>query len=266
LNIPVNTFKLALGEGRPQIGFWLGLANAYCAEICAGAGFDWLLIDSEHAPNDLQTMLAQLQAIAPYPSHPIIRVPIGDATRIKQILDLGVQTLLVLIVETAEQAAEMVRAVRYLLVGIRGVGSALARASRWNRIGDYLHAADEQMCVLVQVETRRGIDNLKAITSVEGVDGVFIGPADLSASLGYRGQSAHADVQRVIQSSISTICASGKAAGILTADESLAKGYLESGCTFVAVGVDATLLANATDRLAAKYKGIASAATRPAYP
>src|SRR5499427_9356920 len=113
MDMLVNTFKLALGEGRPQIGLWLGLANAYCAEICAGAGFDWLLIDSEHAPNDLQSLLAQLQAIAPYPSHPIIRVPIGDATRIKQILDLGVQTLLVPVVESAEHAAEMVRAMRY---------------------------------------------------------------------------------------------------------------------------------------------------------
>jgi 4-hydroxy-2-oxoheptanedioate aldolase len=257
MNIPVNTFKQALQEGRPQIGLWLGLANAYCAEICAGADFDWLLIDSEHAPNDLQTLLAQLQAVAPYRSHPIIRVPIGDVTFIKQILDLGVQTLLVPVVETAVAAAEMVRAVHYPPVGIRGVGSALARASRWNRIGNYLHAADEQMCLLVQVETARGVDNLHAIASVEGVDGIFIGPSDLSASLGYRGQPAHAEVQKVIESSIATVLAAGKAVGILTADEALAKRYLELGCTFVAVGVDATLLASATDRLAAKYKGTA---------
>jgi 4-hydroxy-2-oxoheptanedioate aldolase len=211
-------------------------------------------------------LLGQLQAVAPYSSHPIIRVPIGDATRIKQILDLGVQTLLVPIVESAEAAAEMVRAVRYPPDGIRGVGSALARASRWNRIGDYLHAADAQMCVLVQVETRRGIDNLNAIASVDGVDGIFIGPSDLSASFGYRGQPAHAEVQKVIETSIATIRDAGKAAGILTGDEALAKGYLESGCTFVAVGVDATLLANATDRLAAKYKGSASHVPRQANP
>src|SRR3954469_8483371 len=129
MDIPVNTFKQALRDGRSQIGLWLGLANAYCAEICAGAGFDWLLIDGEHAPNDLQTLLAQLQAVAPYSSHPIIRVPVADVVRIKQILDLGVQTLLVPVTETAEAAAEMVRAVRYPPVGIRGVGSALARAS-----------------------------------------------------------------------------------------------------------------------------------------
>ena len=255
MEMPVNTFKQALRDGRPQIGLWVGLANAYCAEICAGAGFDWLLIDGEHAPNDLQTLLAQLQAVAPYPSHPIIRVPIGDVTGIKQILDLGVQTLLVPVVETAEEAAEMVRAVRYPPVGVRGVGSALARASRWNRVGNYLHTADEQMCLLVQVETKRGIDNLKAIAAQEGVDGVFIGPADLSASLGYRGQPAHAEVQKAIEASIRTIRAAGKAAGILTADEALAKRYLELGCTFVAVGVDATLLARATDNLAAKFKG-----------
>jgi 4-hydroxy-2-oxoheptanedioate aldolase len=254
MELPVNTFKQALRERRVQIGLWLGLANAYCAEICAGAGFDWLLIDGEHAPNDLQTLLAQLQGVAPYPCHPIIRVPIGDATRIKQVLDLGVQTLLIPIVETAEHAAEMVRAVRYPPAGIRGVGSALARASRWNRIADYLHSADEQMCVLVQVETRLGIENLRAICSVDGIDGVFIGPADLSASFGYRGQPGHPEMQKLIESSIETILETGKAAGILTADETLAKRYLESGCTFVAVGVDATLLANATDHLAAKFK------------
>ena len=255
MDIPVNTVKQALREGRPQIGLWLGLASATCAEICAGAGFDWLLLDGEHAPNDLQTLLAQLQAIAPYPSHPIIRVPIGDATRIKQVLDLGVQTLLVPIVETAEHAAEMVRAMRYPPEGIRGVGSALARASRWNRIENYLQSADEQMCLLVQVETRRGIDNLQAIAAVEGVDGVFIGPSDLSASLGHRGQPAHAEVRKVIEASIAAIRAAGKAAGILAVDETLARHYLELGCSFVAVGIDATLLAKATDSLAAKYKG-----------
>jgi 4-hydroxy-2-oxoheptanedioate aldolase len=255
MDMPQNTFKLALREGRAQIGLWIGLANAYCAEICAGAGFDWLLIDSEHAPNDLQTLLSQLQAVAPYSSHPIIRVPIGDVTRIKQILDLGVQTLLVPVVESADQAAEMVGAVRYPPVGVRGVGSALARASRWNRIGNYLQAADEQMCLLVQVETKRGIDNLQAIAATSGVDGVFIGPADLSASMGYRGQPSHPEVQKVIEQSIATILAAGKAVGILTADETLARRYLELGCTFVAVGVDATLLARATDTLAAKFKG-----------
>jgi 4-hydroxy-2-oxoheptanedioate aldolase len=254
MEIPVNTFKQALRDGRSQIGLWLGLANAYCAEICAGAGFDWLLIDGEHAPNDLQTLLAQLQAVAPYSSHPIIRVPVADVVRIKQILDLGVQTLLVPVIETAEAAAEMVRAVRYPPVGIRGVGSALARASRWNRVENYIHVSDEQMCLLVQVETKRGIENLQAIASVEGVDGVFIGPSDLSASMGYRGQPSHIEVKKVIESSIEIIRKADKAVGILTGDTALAHRYLELGCVFVAVGVDATLLASATDRLAAKFK------------
>lgn len=254
MQLPVNSFKQALREGRPQIGLWIGLANPYTAEICAGAGFDWLLIDGEHAPNDLQTLLSQLQAVAPYPGHPVVRVPSADAVRIKQVMDLGVQTLLVPIIDTAAQAAEMVRATRYPPEGIRGVGSALARASRWNRVTDYLKTADEQVCLLVQVETKRALDQLDAIARVDGVDGVFIGPADLSASLGYRGQPGHPEVQRVIEAAVETIRKTGKAAGILNADETLARRYLELGCSFVAVGVDTTLLARAADSLARRFK------------
>lgn len=258
-----NTFKQALRDGNGQIGLWVGLANPYTAEICAGAGFDWLLIDGEHAPNDLQTLLSQLQAVAPYPVHPVVRVPSADAVRIKQVMDLGVQTLLVPMIETAAQAAEMVRAMRYPPEGIRGVGSALARASRWNRIADYLKIADEHACLLVQVETKRALDQLDAIAHVEGVDGVFIGPADLSASLGYRGQPGHPDVQRVIESAIDAVRKAGKAVGILSADETLARRYLELGCTFVAVGVDTTLLARAADSLARKFKQSSGAADAP---
>jgi 4-hydroxy-2-oxoheptanedioate aldolase len=169
-------------------------------------------------------------------------------------MDLGVQTLLVPVIESADQAAQMVRAMRYPPEGIRGVGSALARASRWNRIGDYLQAADEQACLLVQVETQRGIEQLSAIAREPGVDGVFIGPADLSASLGFRGQPGHPEVQRVIEASIATVHKLGKAVGILTADETLARRYLELGCTFVAVGVDTTILARGVDALARKFK------------
>jgi 4-hydroxy-2-oxoheptanedioate aldolase len=259
MKMPVNHFKRALAEGQLQIGLWLGLTDSNCAEISAGAGFDWLVIDAEHAPNDVRTIQAQLQAIAPYPVAPVVRATIGDVAHIKQLLDLGGQTLLVPVVETAEQAALLVRATRYPPGGIRGVGSALARASRWNRIGSYLNEADEQICLLVQVETARGVENLDAIARTPGVDGVFIGPADLSAALGHRGNPEHPQVQAVIEKSIAGILAAGKAAGILATSEPLARKFIALGCTFVAVGVDTTLLARATQALAEKFKETKSA-------
>jgi 4-hydroxy-2-oxoheptanedioate aldolase len=254
MQLPANTFKRAISAGQPQIGFWLGLADPYCAEICAGAGFDWLLLDAEHGPNTIQTLLAQLQAVAPYPSHPIVRATQGDTAHIKQLLDIGAQTLLVPLVETAEQAAAIVRATRYPPAGIRGVGSALARASRWNRIGDYLHTADDEICVLVQVETAAALANVEAIARTSGVDGVFIGPADLAASLGFRGNPSHPVVRDAIDKAIAGIIAAGKPAGTLSADEAVARRALAAGCTFVAVGVDTTTFARATTSLAQRFK------------
>ena len=254
MHTPVNPFKRALAECRVQIGLWVGLADAYAIEAMAGTGFDWLLIDGEHAPNDLRTVLGQLQAVAPYPTHPIVRPVIGDVALIKQLLDVGAQTLLIPVVETAEQAATLVAATRYPPRGIRGVGSALARSSRWNQIGDYLHTADEQMCVLLQVETQKGVENLAAIAAAEGVDGVFFGPADLSASMGLLGQPAHPRVQQAILDGIKVVRAAGKAPGVLAPDPKLARLYLDAGALFVAVGVDTTLLTRACRDLAAAYK------------
>ncbi|WAH60928.1 4-hydroxy-2-oxoheptanedioate aldolase [Pseudomonas silvicola] len=250
----INTFKQRLSSGQAQIGLWLGLADPYCAELAANAGFDWLLIDGEHAPNDLRSLLGQLQAVAPYASQPVIRPVIGDTALIKQVLDIGVQTLLVPMVESAEQARELVRATRYPPFGVRGVGSALARASRWNTVPGYLDQADEQMCLLVQIENREGLANLDAIAAVEGVDGVFIGPADLSAAMGHRGNPGHPEVQAAIEDAIVRIQQAGKAAGILSADEKLARRYLELGAAFVAVGVDTTVLMRGLQGLAAKFK------------
>ncbi len=250
----INTFKQRLRSGQAQIGLWLGLANPYCAELAANAGFDWLLIDGEHAPNDLRSLLGQLQAVAPYASQPVIRPVIGDTALIKQVLDIGVQTLLVPMVESAEQARELVRATRYPPFGVRGVGSALARASRWNTVPGYLDQADEQMCLLVQIENREGLANLDAIAAVEGVDGVFIGPADLSAAMGHRGNPGHPEVQAAIEDAIARIQRAGKAAGILSADEKLARRYLELGAAFVAVGVDTTVLMRGLQGLAATFK------------
>lgn len=253
-----NYFKAKLKKTQ-QIGMWVGLADGYCAEIAANAGFDWLLIDGEHAPNDLRTILHQLQSIAAYPSQAVVRPVTGDVGLIKQLLDIGAQTLLIPMIETAEQAELMVKATRYPPEGIRGVGSALARASHWNSLSNYLNEADEQICVLVQIESKKGLENIDAILAVEGIDGVFIGPADLSAALGYRGNPGHPEVQEIIVSSIKKIRQAGKAAGILSADEKLAKHYLSLGTEFVAVGVDSSLLMKSMSQLLGKFKdGVAS--------
>lgn len=263
MQTPKNTFKAALAEKQAQIGLWLSLGSPYSAEICSGAGFDWLLIDGEHGPNDTLTLLSQLQAIAAYPgSHPVARLPMGHGEigemLIKQYLDLGVQTLLVPMVDTPEQAARIVNATRYPQNdgkgGIRGMAGA--RASAWGRRANYFHEANEQVCVLVQVETRLGMENLDAIAAVEGVDGVFIGPADLSASMGHVGAADHPDVQAAITQGIARIIRANKAAGILTANETHARKYLELGCTFVAVGLDTSLLVQATSNLAGRFKSV----------
>jgi 4-hydroxy-2-oxoheptanedioate aldolase len=258
MQLPINSFKQALREKRPQIGLWVGLADHYSTEICAGAGFDWLLLDGEHAPNDLRTLLQQAQVVAGYPgTHPIARVPVGHGhagtALIKQYLDLGIQTLLVPMVDTAQQAADLARATRYPPDGIRGMGGA--RASRWGRFPNYANEANAQVCLLVQAETRMALDNLEAIAAVDGVDGIFIGPADLSASLGHVADPGHPEVRAAIDDAIERIVRAGKAAGILTTDDALARRYLELGATFVAVGLDNQLLVRATSELAAKFKG-----------
>jgi 4-hydroxy-2-oxoheptanedioate aldolase len=207
----VNPFKHALRERRPQLGLWQALASPYCAEICAGAGFDWLLIDGEHAPNDLPLILSQLQAVAAYSVEPVVRLPSGDAVLIKQLLDFGARNLLIPMVETAAQAEDLISATRYPPHGIRGVGSSLARASRWNRVANYLTQAAEEICVLLQVESAAALSNVDAIASCDGVDGVFIGPSDLAASLGHLGNPAHPEVVEAIEETITKILAVGKA-------------------------------------------------------
>ena len=254
---PANAFKAALRNGRPQIGLWLGLADAYVSELLASTGFDWLAIDAEHAPNDLRSVLAQLQALAPYPVQAVVRTASGEATLLKQYLDIGAQTLLVPMVESAEQAARIVAATRYPPAGIRGVGGALARASRWNQIGDYLQRSGPEICLLVQVESVAGLDSLAAIAATEGVDGVLFGPADLAASLGLLGKTGDARVQEAITHGIETVRTAGKAAGVLSADTALARKYLGLGALFVAVGIDTTLLVRAAKELRAVFKDAA---------
>ena len=256
-----NTFKQRIAVEGAQIGLWLGLADPYSAELCATAGFDWLLIDGEHGPNDLRSLLGAIQASAPYPSHPVVRIAQGDATLIKQVLEIGATTLLVPMVESAEQARDLVRAMRYPPAGVRGVGSGLARSSRWGAHARYLHDANEQVCLLVQVETANALANIDAIAAVEGVDGVFIGPADLSASMGHLGQPGHPDVRAAIEHAMARILAAGKAPGILATDEKLAHHYIGLGARFVAVGVEASLLAQATRALAQRFKTAAAPAS-----
>jgi 4-hydroxy-2-oxoheptanedioate aldolase len=258
--LPTNTFKQALADRRAQIGLWLSMTSAYVAEASATADFDWLLIDGEHAPNDVRSTLAQLQAVAPYRAQPVVRAVTGNVALIKQLLDIGAQNLLVPMIDTPEQAAEMVAATRYPPHGIRGVGSAVARASHFSDYGDYLAAADGQVCLLVQAETVAAMANLEAICAVDGVDGVFIGPADLAASMGHRGKPGHPDVQAAIEAAIVTIVKSGKAAGTLTSDPRLARRYLELGATFVAVGVDVMLFVNAVRKLSNDFLGDGNAA------
>ncbi|MCC7462776.1 MAG: 4-hydroxy-2-oxoheptanedioate aldolase [Gammaproteobacteria bacterium] len=254
MQLPVNAFKQALRAGRPQIGLWVGLADAYVTELLASSGFDWLLLDGEHAPNDLRSLLAQLQALAPYPLSPIVRPVSGDAALIKQLLDIGAQTLLIPMVETAEQARALVAATRYPPQGVRGVGSALARAARWGQVDGYLARAAEQLCLLLQVESVRGLQNLEAIAAVEGVDGVFFGPSDLAASMGLLGRSTDPAVQAALRTGIASVRRAGRAAGILTTEVALARGYLEQGALFVGVGVDTLLLTRAARELAAQFR------------
>ena len=249
-----NAFKAAIAEGKVQLGLWLSGTTSYMAEIAATAGYDWLLIDGEHAPNTVQNMHAQLQAIAPYPSCPIIRPLESSKALVKQVLDIGAQTLLLPMIDTAEDARRMVSAMRYPPHGERGVGASVARVSRWGRVPDYMKNAEKDLCLLVQVESKTGLENLDEIAQVDGVDGVFIGPADLSASLGYPDNAGHPEMQAIIERSIRRIVELGKAAGFLAVDPVMAQNSIAWGATFVAVAVDTMLYTQAMDANLAQFR------------
>ena len=253
MDLPQNPFKRALKASRAQIGLWSSLSSNYSVEVIAGAGFDWILLDCEHSPNDLESLLPQLQACAPYPTTPIVRVPWNDMVNIKRVLDVGAQSLLIPYVSSAEEAKAAVAHTRYPPAGVRGVAGT-TRATRFGRIKDYAKRAHEEICVLVQVETQSAVDNIEAICAVDGVDGVFIGPADLHASLGYTGEIANPKVKPMIDEAIKRIRKAGKAPGILTPNEADAKHWLGCGGLFVAVGADVGILARGAEALAAKFK------------
>jgi 4-hydroxy-2-oxoheptanedioate aldolase len=253
MDLPHNPFKHAIAAGRQQIGLWVSLASPYSTEIVAGSGFDWILLDGEHSPNDPTTILPQLQAAAPYPVTPIVRPAWNDKVLVKRYLDIGAQTLLIPYVQTVEEAEAAVASIRYPTRGVRGVAGA-TRAARFGRVADYAKRAEDELCLLVQIETRLGLDNLEAIARVDGIDGVFIGPADLAAGLGHLGELQHAEVQAAIKDAIGRIGACGKPAGILALDEASTRRYIEWGTIFTAVGLDATILRVESEKLREKFK------------
>ena len=248
-----NTFKQAIRSGHKQIGLWSHLCSPISIEILADCGYDWLLLDMEHSPNDLSEIVAQLQAMKGGGATPIVRPPWNDMVTFKRLLDIGVQNLLVPYIQTAEEARSAVSYTRYPPHGVRGYAGA-PRASNYGRVKDYAHINAKELCLLLQVETLQGLENLEAIANVEGVDGVFIGPGDLSAALGHLGNPKHPEVLKVIDDAIARIKACGKAPGILTGDETLAKHYVAQGCLFVAVGADQNVLRDSATALAQRFK------------
>ena len=249
-----NAFKHAITAGRLQIGLWSSLCSNIAAEIVSDSGFDWILLDTEHSPNEIPGLLSQLQALSRGTASPIVRPAWNDAVLIKRVLDIGAQSLLVPYVQNAEEARRAVAAVHYPPAGIRGV-TATGRAARYGRVTDYLKKADSEICLLVQVETRTALAELESIAKVEGVDGVFIGPSDLAASFGQIGNPAHPEVQKALEDAVRRLKIIGKPAGILTPNEEEARRYIEWGYIFVAVGADLGLLARGADALAKKFKG-----------
>ncbi|MSP32512.1 MAG: 4-hydroxy-2-oxo-heptane-1,7-dioate aldolase [Pseudolabrys sp.] len=248
-----NAFKHAIAAGKLQIGLWSSLCSNIAAEIISDSGFDWILLDTEHSPNEIPDLVGQLQAMQGSATTPIIRPAWNDAVLAKRALDIGAQSLLFPYVQNAEEARRAVASTRYPPQGIRGV-SVAARASRYGRTPEYLTKANAEICVLVQVETRSALGEIEAIAEVEGIDGVFIGPSDLAASLGHLGNPQHPDVQKAIENAGKRLKAVGKPAGILTGNEEEARRYIGWGYLFVAVGADVGLLARNADALAKKFK------------
>jgi len=242
------------GADRPLVGMWVTSGSPVVAEICAGSGVDWLLIDMEHAANGLESVLAQLQAVGAYPVTPVVRVPTGDPVVIKQVLDLGAQTIIVPMVGSAAEAEALVRATRYAPDGIRGVGSALARSARWNRVEGYLADAQRHVSLVVQIESADAVEHAAEIAAVDGVDGIFVGPADLAASMGVIGQQAHPDVTAAVHRVFDAARSAGTAVGVNAFDPQVADAYLAAGADFIAVGADVTLLARGSTALAERFR------------
>lgn len=251
---PANKMKTALTKDDRIIGCWLGFGDAYAAELMGTCGFDWLVVDGEHAPNDIRSIMSQLQALETSSSHPVVRLPCDETWMIKQALDVGAQTLLIPMVESAEQAERIVAASRYAPDGMRGMGAALARATRFSQIDDYVTTANQEIAIIVQVETERGMEALSEIAAVDGVDGVFIGPADLSADMGFPGNPDAPEVVIAMERAVHLINAQDKPAGTLATSADTTQRYIDMGYHFIAVGIDVTLLAQTARSLSQKWK------------
>lgn len=249
-----NKIKARLAAGETTYGIFLGLGHPIASEVSAGAGFDWLLIDGEHAANNHLTMLDQAKALQIHKTETFVRIVDRDPRHLKQFVDGGVRNFLVPVVDTADQAADLAAALRYPPEGVRGVGALGARATNFGRNPAYLKEANEGMCLLTQCETRQGFENLDEILKVDGVDGVFFGPSDISADFGLIGQAGHAEVKSAVIDGIKKVRAAGKAAGVMTMDDGLIADYREAGANFLSVGLDTNLLAKAVDALAAKWR------------
>lgn len=249
MTLPINPFLAALRAGKSQIGIWCTMPGPVVSELLAGTGFDWILLDTEHSVTDLPDILGMLQAVAPYPVAPVVRPAANDPVLIKRALDLGAQTLLIPYVQNADEARAAVQALRYAPRGIRGV-SGMTRASRYGAIPDYVQRAEEQLCLILQVETAEAVDRIEEIAAVDGVDAIFIGPSDLAASMGHPGNAGHPDVVDKVEEAIRRIVAAGCPAGILTLDQAFARRCLELGTSFTAVGVDMAMLRAAAVGLA----------------
>ncbi len=254
MDMPRNAFKHAIANGQVQIGLWCSLCSNITTEIVSHSGFDWLLLDTEHSPNEVPDILAHLQAAQAGTASCVVRPAWNDIVLIKRYLDIGAQTLLIPFVQNPDEAQRAVEATRYPPKGIRGITGS-GRASRYGRVTNYLKNASSEICLLVQVETREALKQIEDIASVDGIDGVFIGPNDLSASFGHIGNWGHPEVQDALKDAVTRLKKVGKAAGILTANEEEAKRFLEWGYTFVAVGADLGLLAKHADALAKRFKG-----------
>jgi 4-hydroxy-2-oxoheptanedioate aldolase len=252
MDLPVNPFKKAIKAGTPQIGIWSSLCSHISAEVLAEAGFDWVLLDTEHSPNELPAVQNQLDAMLAGTTEPIVRPAWNDTVLIKRFLDVGARTLLLPYVQNEEEARRAVAATRYPPQGVRGV-SGCTRANHYGRIKDYFKRVHDETCVLVQVETRTAMTNLEAIAAVEGVDGIFIGPNDLAADMGHLGNWQHPEVWKVMEDAAKRIRKAGKAPGILVG-EADGKRCLDLGYLFVAVGSDLVMLARGSEALAAKFK------------
>lgn len=252
MDLPRNRFKHAIAKGELQIGLWAGLCSNVAAEILCDSNFDWLVVDAEHSPNTLDSLMSQLQVLARGPAEAVVRTPWNDPVMFKLVLDIGATTILVPYVQNAAEAKIAADAMRYPPRGNRGAAGQ-TRASRFGRIKNYFADADKEICLLVQAETKEAVDNIAEIAKVDGVDGIFIGPNDLSASIGKLGSRMHPDVQGLIKTAQQRIKAAGKPSGILAASEEEAQSYIDMGYTFVAVGSDYATLVKAVDALATRF-------------